>query len=199
MEISVIEQAALFRLYGSLDYTDIYTPPTRIVALYADGGVIDTNPSPIGGVYAFCGVDKNDERIFCGRGFVPSTPSKLITNNHTEQIAICLALEAMPDGWSGDIYSDSTVALNRVFKIGKCTYKNLPDNLIRRTETAFDRMGKLTKRHLKGHPTEEDLARGYAISKRSGKQYPVSKHNVWCDEMCGVVANIIKSRGVDGK
>ena len=78
------------------------------VALYCDGGVIGRNPSSQGGVWAWCGVDKNGTRIIEKGGFVPAPPGVQITNNHTEQIAICLALEAMPDGWSGLVCSDSS-------------------------------------------------------------------------------------------
>src|ERR1043165_5334043 len=81
----------------------------RVVALDADGGVVGKNPSDIGGTWAWCGVDAEGNRIVWRGGFVPVN-GRPITNNHTEQIAITLALEAMPDGWSGTVCSDSMIA-----------------------------------------------------------------------------------------
>lgn len=144
-----------------------------VVALYADGGVIGKNPSSIGGTWAWCGVDAE------GRGgVVPAVEGRPVTNNHTEQIAITLALEAMPDGWSGTVYSDSMIALGRVFK-GWAT-KNLPRNISARSAAAVARMGAIEAVLLQGHPTKADLAAG--IGKKRG--YPVSVHNVWCDREC---------------
>jgi hypothetical protein len=42
------------------------TPPklvSDIHTVYADGGVVNINPSPIGGTWAFCHVDANGGRI----------------------------------------------------------------------------------------------------------------------------------------
>ena len=64
---------------------------------------------------AWCGVNEQGNRVIERGGVVPANGHP-ITNNHTEQIAITLALEAMPDGWSGTAYSDSMIALGRVFK-----------------------------------------------------------------------------------
>jgi len=99
-------------------------PNNQIVALYADGGVIKSNPSSTGGTYAWCAVDAESNRVIEKGGVAPAPPGFQITNNHMEQVAICLALEAMPDGWSGTVYSDSNVALGRVFKGWRT--KNLP-------------------------------------------------------------------------
>lgn len=149
-----------------------------IVALYTDGGVIGKNPSTIGGTWAWCGVDENGEQVIHRGGVVPCV-GKPITNNHTEQIAITLALEAMPDGWSGTVYSDSQVALGRVFKGWK--EKNLPRNISERSTAAVKRLGKITPVLLQGHPTKADLLAG--VGAKRG--LPVSVHNQWCDEECG--------------
>lgn len=155
---------------------------TQIVALYADGGVIRKNPSDIGGTWAFCGVNEKGERVLERSGAVPATSVKTVSNNTTEQIAITLALEAMPDGWTGIVYSDSRVALGRVFDGWRET--NLPPNVSKRSKLALSRMGKIKTVLLQGHPTKDDLKQGWG--KKRG--LPVSEHNVWCDKACGKAA-----------
>lgn len=149
-----------------------------IVALYADGGVIKKNPSTIGGTYAWCGVDENGNRVVEGSGYVPAPEGRPVSNNHTEQIAICKALEAMPEGWSGTVCSDSQIALGRVFK--GWSEKNLPRNISERSSRAVARLGRIETVLLQGHPTKADLAAG--IGKK--RNLPVSIHNVWCDKEC---------------
>lgn len=154
----------------------------RIIALYADGGVIKKNPSTIGGTWAWCGVDESGNRVIEKYGAVPATAKRTVSNNHTEQIAITLALEAMPDGWSGTVYSDSQIALGRVFKGWR--ENNLPQNISDRTRAAVRRLGTIKTVLLQGHPTKADLECG--IGKKRG--YPVSIHNVKCDDLCKLAA-----------
>lgn len=151
----------------------------EVVALYADGGVILKNPSTIGGTWAWCAVDAQGNRVIERGGVVPAREGQPITNNHMEQIAICLALEAMPDGWSGTVYSDSMIALGRVFKGWKQT--NLPANVAKRSAAAVARLGKIETVLLQGHPTKADIARGIGAKRN----LPVSVHNVYCDKRCG--------------
>jgi ribonuclease HI len=152
---------------------------SKVVSLYADGGCIKSNPSTIGGVWAWCAVDAQGNRVIERGGVVPATEARAITNNHMEQIAITLALEAMPDGWSGKVYSDSQIALGRVFKGWRI--RNLPANVAKRSAAAVARLGRIEIVLLQGHPTKADLARG--IGAKRG--LPVSKHQVWCDKECG--------------
>lgn len=154
---------------------------SEIVALYSDGGVILKNPSNIGGTWAWCGVDRNGNRIIGKSGSIPAN-GREISNNHTEQIAITLALEAMEDGWSGIVYSDSMVALGRVFKNWR--EKNLPANISERSKAAVKRLGAIETVLLQGHPTKADLESG--IGKK--RNLPVSIHNVWCDKACNLEA-----------
>lgn len=149
----------------------------EIVALYADGGLIGRNPSDIGGTWAWCGVDRNYNRVIESGGVVPAN-GQPITNNHMEQIAITLALEAMPDGWEGAVYSDSNVALGRVFRGWK--QKNLPANVAKRSAAAVARLGEINVVLLQGHPTRKDLANGIGEKRH----LPVSIHNVWADRRC---------------
>ena len=148
---------------------------TEVDSLYTDGGLLGMNKH--GGTWAWVGV-KNGYRVFEACGRILNTDSVIITNNHTEQIAICLALEAMPDGWSGTVYSDSKIALGRVFE--NWATKNLPRSIILRSQTALKRLGTVKYELLQGHPTESDLKLG--IGKK--RLYPVSIHNVRCDQLC---------------
>ncbi len=150
-----------------------------IVAVYCDGGVIKKNPSEIGGTWAWCGVNADGARVVEFGGVVPAPQGRKITNNHTEQIAICKALEWLPEGWSGTVYSDSQVALGRVF-LNWATF-NLPANIAQRCNAARLRLGKLQFRLLQGHPTKAELATGWG----NKRDLPVSIHNVWCDAECG--------------
>lgn len=160
---------------------------SRVVAVYCDGGLVGRNPSDIGGTWAWCGVDKDGNRIVEESGFVAATATRKVTNNHTEQIAICKALEALPDGWSGTVYTDSNCALKRVFR-GATTY-NLPRNIKARCAAAVRRLGRIEAVLLEGHPSKADLERGY------GKKHdlPVSEHNVWCDKACTREAEKVKN------
>lgn len=147
---------------------------SHIVAIYTDGATIGNNPSKLGGAWAWCAVDIHNDMIANDSGIVYAPKTRIVTNNQIEQIAIVKALEAMPEGWSGIIYSDSMIAMGRVFKgFGKNpTNKNLPPNIIRRTLEAVARCGKLTAIHVKGH---------------SGNIY-----NEWCDEECSRLVRVAR-------
>lgn len=156
------------------------TPAHKAIALYGDGGVIGSNPSLVGGVWAWCAVDIHNERIVRRSGFVPVTETRDVTNNNTELIALVLALEALHDGWSGLVCSDSKLALGTLFQGWNA--RKQPPNIIRRGMRAIARLGHIETMLLQGHPTKADLAKG--VGKRRG--LPVSPHNVWCDEACNL-------------
>ena len=148
-----------------------------VTEVYADGGLLAMNR--IGGVFAWCGVTASGHRVMSERACVLETKLKQpVTNNHTEEIAIIRALEAMPEKWSGKVYSDSNVALFRVFWNGGS--KNRPWIIEERAKNAVKRLGKLEPKLLQGHPTETDLIVG--IGERRGIQ--VSIHNHFCDIQC---------------
>lgn len=151
-----------------------------IVGAYADGGIIGRNPSPIGGTFAWCHVDEAGERVRVGSGMVlpgDGDLPDLITNNVTEFAALVCCLEALPDGWSGPVHSDSRVTLWRLFHGWKMT--GVPWSLVSFGSRALCRLGTLTPVLLDGHPTKAQLAAG--VGKRGG---PVSPFNVWCDTEC---------------
>jgi hypothetical protein len=148
-----------------------------IISIYADGGIIGRNPSPVGGTYAFCCVDANNNRIIERGGIVLAPKGKHISSPTIEQIALVMALEYLPEGWSGRVHSDCQVALYRVFKNWRT--QGLPGSVAARTTAALNRLGKLEYKLIAGHPTKEDLRRGWSSKKH---HLPVSEHNVWTDD-----------------
>ena len=151
----------------------------KVVAVYAYGGLIASNPSPIAGMWAFCHVDADDWRVREESGILEPRDVGMVpvTNHHTETYALLMALEALPDGWSGRVCSDSKNAL-RVF-FGEGSLAKLPSLWRPRIGAVLRRLGKLEPLRLDGHPTKVQLKAG--IGKRGG---PVSQHNVRVDDLC---------------
>lgn len=155
---------------------------TCAVAVYGDGGLIRSNPSPVGGMWAWCHVDAAGWRIREESGvIVPSDVADVspegVTNHHSETLALLLGLEALPDGWAGTVYSDSANALRVFFAEGKVN--KFPLAWQQRIGAVLRRMGQMGHVRLDGHPTRAQLRLG--IGKRGG---PVSEHNVRVDKLC---------------
>ncbi len=153
-----------------------------ITALYADGGIIGgKNPSIHGGTFAWCLIDQKGERVKTGSGSITPERARLphIENNFTEYLAIVSGLEKLPYGWSGQVCSDNQNALMRLFAGWKVN--GIPPWLLEQAYEALKRLDvpNITYTLLCGHPTRSELAAGYG--KRG---YPVSIHNVWCDDEC---------------
>jgi ribonuclease HI len=151
--------------------------------LYTDGGVININPSPIGGTWAFRIV--SDNKVICERGGV-ITPVQAglpkITNNLTEMLAVIRGLQELrvaPD-WTGTICSDSMITLGRIFDGWKWTgiplWLHKEYQAVRLHFRCWDEIDHIL---LSGHPTKSQLMAGIG---RGGR--PVSIHNVWCDKEC---------------
>jgi ribonuclease HI len=152
--------------------------------LYCDGGVIQVNPSPIGGTFAYRILRDGQVIRENGGVIVADSAQPLISNNLTEMLALVRGLGELPDDWTGTICSDSQITLGRAFHGWKWT--NVPAWL--RHEYAANRLrlvnwAKITPLLLSGHPTRAQLQEG--IGKRGT---PVSEHNVWCDQQCGQMA-----------
>lgn len=157
-----------------------------ITAVYADGGVIQINPSPIGGTWAWCHVNVTGERIATGSAVItPRQSCPLITNNLTEMIALVRGLAALPEGWAGVVYSDSQITLGRMFEGWKMNA--IPPMLIKQGIEAKARLNwrQCTYVLLDGHPTKAQLAAG-----KGKRGQPVSEYNVWCDQECGRVGKV---------
>jgi len=157
------------------------TTTASAIALYTDGGVIGANPSRIGGTWAYCLVNTAGERIVEASGVITPIQANVVavTNNVTELLALVYGLERLPMGWTGTVYSDSWVSLQRVFLAAKL--RNVPTWLVQRLQ-ALQKCGKLAEMKyelLDGHPTKAELLAG--IGKRGHK---VSTHNVWADSAC---------------
>lgn len=152
-----------------------------ITSVYADGGVIGVNPSPIGGTWAYCHVDENNIRVAISSGVVlPRQSCPLITNNLTELIALVKCLEALPDDWSGHVYSDSKITLGRMFE--GWAVNGIPPILLKQMHAVKLRLRLDRSEYtlLDGHPTKAQLLAG-----RGKRGNLVSEHNVWCDKRCG--------------
>jgi ribonuclease HI len=144
--------------------------------LYCDGGVIGRNPSPLGGTWVWCLV-LDGEIIECNGGVIANRP--VTTNNFTELYAALKALQALHP-FDGTLWTDSRITLGRL-TTGK-SFEGIP-NYLRQAALEFRRNREWDVKLLAGHPTKQDLKKGYRI-KRSGRHHPVSEWNVWCDNEC---------------
>jgi ribonuclease HI len=154
----------------------------KIAKLYCDGGLIGSNPSPLGGTFAWIGLDSKGEEIASGKGII--LPSDIgmesVSNNVSELYAAMDALEYVGEGWKGIIYTDSKITLHRIEH--SKSFKGIP-NFMRLKILDLRRCRKYRVVLLKGHPSQEDLKRGKTLD---GK--PVSIWNKKCDEMCNELA-----------
>lgn len=150
--------------------------------LFCDGGVVGANPSLIGGTYAWRLV-VDDVPMAEGAHFISAADARVpaVTNNLTEMLALIKGLESLPADWRGTVLSDSQITLGRAFLGWK--WNNIPlwahhrFQVVRARLVHFDAFDHVL---LAGHPTRAQLAAGIG---RHG--YPVSVHNVWCDQACG--------------
>ena len=76
-----------------------------IVALYADGGVIASNPSAIGGTYAYRLIRDDGHTIGQGQVITAIDMRGSVTNNQTEMLALLVGLKQLPCDFKGTIYS----------------------------------------------------------------------------------------------
>ena len=154
--------------------------------------MVEINPSPIAGVWAWCATDDHGYRFIESGGFVlADEDNPLISNNQMEWLAATLALEAMEDGWSGALTTDSKNVLDRLAYLkrtlgdtGTLVPRNLPWQWYRRMVTSYLRLGEIELRHVKGHPTAADLKRGFTLDASGKPKYAVSSQQVWCDAEC---------------
>jgi ribonuclease HI len=148
--------------------------------LYCDGGVIGSNPSGIGGTYAWLMVGEDGQTRGKANVLTVEKNGGPVTNNQTEMLALLRGLEHCPDDWVGCVYSDSAVTLGRIFLGWK--WNNIPQFmhlLFQEQRRRLESWGRITHVQLDGHPTKAQLVSG--VGKRGN---PVSEHNVWCDHAC---------------
>lgn len=159
-----------------------------MLKLYADGGVIQRNPSSIGGTWAWCLVN-DDELIQSDSGVIIPTdvvtfPGNLVTNNQTELFAVIQGLSQLPDDAIVEVRSDSEVTLGRVFKM--YAFNNIPfwmKSSLQIEKKRLKNFSKFTYELMDGHPTKAQVISGFG--KRG---HVTSKWNVLCDKMCNEAA-----------
>lgn len=157
------------------------------IAVYADGGLCLSNPSPYGGSWAYVMVDENQKVFREQSGFM--TPQQLempvATNNVMELYALVRAILCTSVDASPHFYTDSKVTLLRVF--GGSRLANVPAWLLEATEAAqflLPCFPGFAYTLLQGHPSQIELNGGTGDTGR-----PVSIHNARCDELCRTQAN----------
>lgn len=182
--------------------------------VYADGGLAGPkNPAPEGGTWAWCHV-RFEDRGEPARP-APALPAGLRTlvasdygyvvpeffgtpaagNNQMEALAVLLALEALPNGWTGIVHTDSGLTITRFRSVCAVTMGHqdytaamvgLPQWFVARMFDVARRLGPLTWINLSGHATAAEIATGIKYKPKPGgpEAWPVSPFNVWCDQHC---------------
>lgn len=153
---------------------------SKIISVYSDAGIIGTSStSKIGGTWAFCHVDENDNLVSleCGIILCDQLGVKLMTSPLAETYAAVRALWPMPNGWDGTFYCDNETAIGRIFWDWACN--GVPKHLEKQARGLGKRLNVLQPILLGGHPTKKELENG---RRKDGK--PVSKWNVLCDKKC---------------
>lgn len=160
----------------------------RPVRAYCDGGLIRSNPSPVGGAWAFRLVNCFDLPVLQKSGLIildgsdranqETIPGKGLSNNQVEYIAMVQALDALPDGWSGEVCTDSLITIRALFQRDDWPAFVAP-LWGQRAQDAKRRLGHIVPVHMGGHPTKIEVRNGV-----TRKGYPCSTHQVWCDYEC---------------
>jgi ribonuclease HI len=151
-----------------------------MIDVYCDGGVIQVNPSPIGGTWAYVIVDQDGVEV--RRAFGVVTPAEIgmpaVTNNFTEFFAALQAFYFLPKGWAGRLHTDSNVTRLRLI-YPNAKMNGIPNPWQELLRYFRSHLGGFNVTLLDGHPTKAQLEKG--VGKRGN---PVSKWNVLCDKLC---------------
>lgn len=155
----------------------------EIVSLYCDGGVIKKNPSPFAGTWAWVALDESGGKVAEDSGAV--TPAEIglstVSNNVTELLAAIKALQSVPARWEGKLFTDSMITQKRLS--GGTAFNGVP-GWLRVQALELRRNRKVRAILVGGHPTRVEL--GIGFRRKNGLL--VSRWNVRCDELCGMVA-----------
>ena len=180
------ESLAIFRTRQSAPSTEDLSLVRHV---YADGGVINYNPSSFGGTFAWIMLDHAGESVlWAGSGVVTPQDANLnaITNNYTELLACVEVMERLPDGWNGTIYTDSQVTMERLTD-ASTPMNGISRGLKRRRLAVMECLGTYDIRLLDGHPTQAQLASG-----RGKRGQPCSIWNVLCHQECQNQARLFR-------
>lgn len=83
--------------------------------------------------------------------------------------------------------SDSEITRGRFRDGWRLT--GIPYSWERRMNRVLEQLGDVEYVLLKGHPTLAEIEVGEGVRKRSGRWYPVSRHQVLCDTLCTQTMN----------
>lgn len=134
-----------------------------VYKVYTDGGVIGRNPSSHGFTWAAVLLDSDSEHVVMSGVVTPRDVGLTsVENNMAETVAIVMALEALPAGWSGTIYTDNLNSLRRADtkRLGKGSRFNA--SLSGRFYEAVRRCPDVSYRLVIGHPTRKEKADPHA-------------------------------------
>lgn len=95
-----------------------------ITHLYVASGLIGSNPSMIGGTYAWRLVFEHQEPFGAAAVLPMAAIGGPVTNNQVEMLALLAGLEQVSEAFCGEIHSQSMVTLGRAFQGWKWT--NIP-------------------------------------------------------------------------
>jgi ribonuclease HI len=153
------------------------------VKLYADGGVINSNPSQLGGTWAWVHVDELGKLVRWDAGVITPKEASVeaVSNNLTELLAVVNAIAATPPGWSGVICTDSKVTAMRITK-GFIPHDPSVPRWLRRKLWGLKERRRWRVVLVRGHPNKAELEAGWS------QGLPVDKWNVWCDKKCNQLA-----------
>ncbi len=169
------------------------------VFVFSDGGIIGSNPSPIGGTWAYCIMTPEDRMIGSGSGIIltagakqaagdcdmvqqDNLPFDSVENNLMEMIAAVEGLKRTKAGDSIIWGCDNNNTIQRI--TGSWAWNGIPHD-IKELAQEIARTRTIVPILLSGHPTKAQLLSG--IGKRGT---PVSKWNQWCDSECNRVKKL---------
>ncbi len=92
--------------------------------LYIASGLIGSNPSMIGGTYAWRLTFDHRDPVDCAAVLPMSEIGGPVTNNQAEMLALLTGLERLPESFCGSIHSQSMVTLGRAFQGWR--WRNIP-------------------------------------------------------------------------
>ncbi len=159
-----------------------------VPCVFTDGGLMSSNPSTVGGTWAWVRINEEGDVTDCKSGVLLPHHLQLttVTNNQSEMTAIYKALKGIPSGWKGRLYSDSQICLTWIQS--KKKWKNCPEWLESMVKTEIQRIhnsgGCVYFRHLDGH--------------QEGSHF--HQWNCRCDQMCNEQRTLYEERnGIESR
>ena len=170
--------------FCSYDCKTVFENPfSNVDLVVCDAGTLGVNGKAKAVSWAYCFVDSRNNLITSK----VDMNWELKTSPQGEVLAIIEALEALPVGWSGKVWSDCLYALKVVFKTDYWdgyiwSDKKLNPKLKKRRDVLwrkYDGFKDFEIELLSGHPNKKELEAKVA---KNGRR--VSEWNVVCDSLC---------------